>query len=194
MAQKRPNNDDILPPEQGTQAVTETEVSEPQKEANTQSSGSARTRGSKQQSRSAESREATARPAQWTPASLLPEPEPREGVKYRWVRKTIFGNDDPTNFSRKVREGWEPCRIEDHPELRLHVDRDAVDSGLVEVGGLILCQMPVEMVEQRNQYYGRKTDAQMESVDNNLMKENDPRMPLFNNRQSSVSFGRGGSS
>ena len=142
-------------------------------------------------SRSQETRETTARKKQWAPASLLPEPTPQEGVSFRWIRKSMLGKADPTNFSRKVREGWETCRLEDHPELELHVDSDAASSGLVEIGGLILCKMPTEFVEQRNAYYNKTSKAQIESVDNNFMRENDPRMPLYNERKSTVSFGRG---
>ena len=142
-------------------------------------------------SRELETREQTARKKQWAPANLLPEPTPQEGVSFRWVRKSMVGKADPTNFSRKVREGWETCRLEDHPELALHVDGDAAASGLVEIGGLLLCKMPTEMVEQRNAYYNRTSQAQIESVENNFMRENDPRMPLYNERKTSVSFGRG---
>jgi hypothetical protein len=102
-----------------------------------------------------------------------------------------MGQSDPTNTSRSFREGWEPCRLDDHPELALSVDVDAKSSGIVEVGGLILCKMPVEMVLARNSYYLNNAAAQLESVDNNLMRENDSRMPMFKEARSTVSFGRG---
>lgn len=138
------------------------------------------------------SRSLTERTKAWQPASLLPDPTPIEGIKFRWVRKEILGRPDPTNFSKKIREGWEPCRIEDHPELELHVDREAASAGMVEVGGLILCKAPTELVEDRNDYYDQKTQMQMATVDNNMMRENDPRMPtLFKERDSKVSFGSG---
>lgn len=152
---------------------------------------STRTREARPVSREHDNRKTTARAKQWQPASLLPEPNPVEGVSFRWIRKSMLGKTDPTNFSRKVREGWETRRIEDHPELKLHVDQEAQASGLVEIGGLVLCAMPSDMVEQRNAYYRRSTKAQVESVDNNFMRENDPRMPLFQDRKSTVSFGRG---
>lgn len=152
---------------------------------------STRTREARPVSREHENREATVRKKQWAPASLLPEPDPQDGVSFRWVRKSMLGTNDPTNFSRKVREGWETCRIEDHPEMKLHVDQEAQNSGLVEIGGLILCKMPSEMVDQRNDYYRNRSEAQVESVDNNFMRENDPRMPLFKDKQSKVRFGQG---
>ena len=150
-----------------------------------------RVRASRPATRENESREATARKKQWAPANLLPEPAPQEGVAFRWIRRSMLGANDPTNFSRKVREGWETCRLQDHPELALDVDPDAAASDLVEVGGLVLCRMPTEFVEQRNAHYRRSNKAQIDSVDNNLMRENDPRMPLFQERKTQVSFGHG---
>lgn len=150
-----------------------------------------RTREPQKLTREFESREQTARKQAWAPASLLPDPLPQDGYTFRYVRKSMLGVNDPTNFSRKNREGWEPCRLEDHPELSLLVDKDAEASGLVEIGGLILCKMPTEFVDQRTQYINNHNKAQMESVDNSFMRENDPRMPLFSDRKSGVSFGRG---
>jgi len=141
--------------------------------------------------RDLQTREATSRKKLWQPADLLPAPNPQEGYEFRWIRKSMMGQSDPTNMSRSFREGWEPCRLEDHPELALSVDKDAKNSGQVEVGGLILCKMPTEMVLARNAYYQQHTQAQMDSVDSALMRENDPRMPLFKEAKSTVSFGRG---
>jgi len=143
------------------------------------------------ETRDLQTRDTASRKKLWQPADLLPAPSPREGQEYRWIRKSIMGQSDPTNTSRSFREGWEPCRLEDHPELALSVDGDAKNSGLVEVGGLILCSMPTEMVIARNAYYQNHTDAQMQSVDSSLMRENDPRMPLFKDSKTSVTFGRG---
>lgn len=141
--------------------------------------------------RDLQTRDTASRKKLWQPADLLPAPTPRDGVEFRYIRKSILGQADPTNTSRSFREGWEPCRLEDHPELALSIDADAKNSGLVEIGGLILCSMPVEMVMARNAYYQQHTDAQIESVDSSLMRENDPRMPLFKDSKTSVSFGRG---
>ena len=149
------------------------------------------TREPKKLNREQETRELTARPQAWKPASLLPEPTPQDGYKFRYIRKSMLGINDPTNFSRKSREGWEPCRLEDHPELALVVDKDAQASGLVEIGGLILCKIPEEFVQQRTEYINGHNKAQMESVDNSFMRENDPRMPLFSDKKSNVSFGKG---
>ena len=141
--------------------------------------------------RDMQNRDASARPKLWQPAGKLPTPNPVEGFTFKWVRKSITGASDATNMSRNMREGWEPCRAEDHPELMLSVDADAKNSGLVEVGGLVLCKLPIEMAIARAAYYRNLGDRQMESVDNNLMRENDARMPLFNERKSKITFGRG---
>ena len=143
------------------------------------------------ETREMQTRETTSRKKLWQPADLLPTPNAQEGYEFRWIRKSMMGQSDPTNTSRSFREGWEPCRLDDHPELALSVDNDAKTSGIVEVGGLILCKMPVEMVLARNAYYSNNAAAQLESVDNNLMRENDSRMPLFKEAKSTVSLGRG---
>ena len=142
-------------------------------------------------SRDLQTRDTTSRKKMWQPADLLPAPTPQEGYTFYWVRKSMMGQADPTNMSRSLREGWEPCKLEDHPELALSVDADAVSSGMVEVGGLILCKMPSEMAIARQAHYSQHANAQQQSVDASLMRENDARMPLFSDRQSKVSFGRG---
>lgn len=136
-------------------------------------------------------REATQRTKVWQPPTTLPSPAPREGWKHRWIRTSMVNFNDHTNVSAKLREGWEPVRSEDYPELMLSADPTSRFKGNVEVGGLLLCRAPVEMVEQRNSYYGRQAHSQMEAVDNSFMKQNDERMPLFNERRTSVTFGSG---
>jgi len=142
-------------------------------------------------SRDLQTREQTARKRTWMPVNTLPVPQEQDGYQFRWIRKSMAGVSDATNVSKKQREGWEPVRAEDYPELKLSIDQDAKNSGLVEVGGLILCKMPVEMVQQRNDHYNQHARQQMESVDNSFMRENDPRMPLFKERNTKVSFGKG---
>jgi hypothetical protein len=102
-----------------------------------------------------------------------------------------MGQFDPTNTSSKLREGWEPVKAVDHPELQMHADPQSRFKDCIEIGGLLLCKAPAEMVKQRNEYYRKMADAQMDAVDNNFMKSNDPRMPLFSEKRTSVSFGRG---
>lgn len=136
--------------------------------------------------REQETRAVAERKRSWTPPSLLPTPNKEEGFSYRWIRKSILGQMDDRNMMAKQDEGWVPIKREDHPELQ----HSGKSTGLVEIGGLVLCKTPTEFVEQRNDYYRRQTDAQTAAVDSNLMKENDPRMPLFSERKSTTSRGR----
>jgi hypothetical protein len=143
-------------------------------------------------SREIEKRETTERVKSWTPPTLLPEPTPQEGYAFRWIRLSTLNQADPTNLSAKLREGWEPVRASDHPELMLHgTDINEKFKDNVVIGGLILCKTPTELVEQRNAHFQKITESQTESVDNNFMRESDPRMPLYRERKSSVSFGKG---
>ena len=98
------------------------------------------------------------------------------GIVYRWIATHILGQAEPTNVSRKMREGWEPVKAEDHPELMLFGNEK---TGNVEIGGLMLCKMPVEQAQARDDYYNKQAQDQMDSVDNHFMRNNDPRMPLF---------------
>ena len=144
------------------------------------------------QPRDLESRAKVERPKQWMPPELLPSPNPEPGYEFRWIRVSTLGNADPMNISSKLREGWEPVKASEHPEIQLmNIGEKSRFPDSIEIGGLILCKTPSEFVGQRNDYYQRQTDSQMQSVDNNFMRENDPRMPLFKERRSEVKFGRG---
>lgn len=142
-------------------------------------------------SRDSETRQANERNKSWTPPQILPEPKPIPGYTFRWIRTSIMGQFDPTNTSAKLREGWEPCKAEDHPEMMLYSDPNSRFKGNVEVGGLMLCKAPKEMADQRASWFNAQTKSQIEAVDNNFMKANDARMPLFSERKTSTSFGRG---
>ena len=131
------------------------------------------------------------RPSSWKPPELLPEPDKIPGFAYRWIRVATNGQADPRNFSAKLREGWEPVRIEEQPKFALLVDPTSRYKDNIEIGGLLLCKTPDEFVEQRNAYYKQQSEQQMEAVDNTLMRQNDPRMPLFNERKTKVTFGNG---
>lgn len=145
----------------------------------------------KQLDRELDSRETTQRPAKWTPPQLLPDPKPEQGYVYRWIRVSMMGKDDPTNISGKLREGWEPVKASDHPEIRLFGAGSSRIADSIEIGGLLLCKTPVEFTEQRDAHYRQMSEQQMQSVDNTFMRENDPRMPMFKERSSKVTFGKG---
>ena len=141
--------------------------------------------------READTRQVMQRPQAWRPPEVLPSPDPRPGWKHRWVRVAILGNSDPSNISSKLREGYEPCKAEDYPELMMHATTEGRFKGNVEVGGLLLCRIPEEFLKQRMEYYSNQNKAQMDSVDNNFLRESDPRMPLFSEKKTKVTFGSG---
>ena len=142
--------------------------------------------------REIETRQQSVRPESWKPPELLPEPDKQAGYAYRWIRVSTLNNADPRNLSAKLREGWEPVRAEEQPKFQLLIDPNSRFKDNIEIGGLLLCKTPQEFVRQRNEYYKIQSDQQMEAVDNTLMRQNDPRMPLFNERKTTNSFGKGG--
>lgn len=124
---------------------------------------------------------------EYQPSSALPDPHPDPKFSYRWVATHIMGALDPVNASKRFRDGWEPCKAKDHPELHIPGNKD----GNVELGGLMLCRMPKDRAQARTRYYQQQNEAQMTSVDNNFMRNNDARMPLFSERKSEESRGSG---
>lgn len=140
--------------------------------------------------RELESRAKAERPKQWLPPTALPDPNPEPGYEFRWIRVSTLGTNDPGNVSSKLREGWEPVKASEHPEIQL-MGRSGSFPDSIEIGGLILCKTPSEFVDQRNAFYQKQADGAMQAVDNNFMRESDRRMPLFKERRSEVSFGRG---
>jgi hypothetical protein len=141
--------------------------------------------------RELETRSTYERPTAWAQPELLPEPDKQPGFDYRWIRVATLNQADPRNLSAKMREGWEPVRIEEQPQFQLLVDPSSRYKDNVEIGGLLLCKTPSEFVEQRNKHYAEQADAQMVAVNNTLMRQSDPRMPIFNEGKTTVSFGKG---
>ena len=141
--------------------------------------------------RELETRDKNVRKRSWQRPETLPSPTPEDGCEYHWVRVSTQGQADATNVSSKLREGWEPVKAADHPEITMvTIENDRFADNVV-IGGLMLCKAPTELVEERTEYYDTQTKSQMHSVDNNFMRENDPRMPLFNERKTKVTFGNG---
>jgi hypothetical protein len=147
--------------------------------------------GNNRITRELESREVTERPKQWQLPELLPEPDKQAGFSYRWIRISTLNTPDPRNLSAKLREGWEPVRLEEQPKFQLLADPNSRFKDNIEIGGLLLCKTPTELVQQRNAYFANQAQNQTEAVDNNLMRQSDPRMPLFNERKSTTTFGSG---
>ena len=141
--------------------------------------------------REVENRESAQRKMAWTPPQTLPEPEAQDGWVFRWIRTSIMGQADPSNTSAKFREGWEPVKASEQPNLMMQADPNGRFKDNIEIGGLLLCKAPAELMKQRDDYYAMQAKAQIQSVDNNFMRLNDERMPLFNERKTTVSFGKG---
>ena len=113
--------------------------------------------------RTNETREAESRPVTWTPPSLLPDPAPQDGYKFRWVRTTLNGQPDPSNVSYRMREGWVACKRSDHPELAHLTDPNSKNPENIESGGLLLCKMPVEMIEARDRHFRDRKSTRLNS-------------------------------
>jgi hypothetical protein len=141
--------------------------------------------------READTRQVMQRPEAWRPPETLPMPDDRPGWTHRYVRTSTMGSADPSNISSKLREGYEPCKAEEYPELMMHASTEGRFKGNIEVGGLLLCRIPSEFMVQRAKYYENLNKSQVDSVDNNFLRENDPRMPLFSEKRTKVTFGSG---
>jgi len=141
-------------------------------------------------SRSTGTRAATSRVATWKPPSSLDAPPPPEGYVHRWIRVESSGVDDRKNLSARLREGFELVRAEEYPDFEAPTIQDGRHAGVIGVGGLVLARIPVEIVAQRRAYYNKQTSEQLAAVDNDLMREQHPSMPIIKpERQSRVTFG-----
>jgi len=142
-------------------------------------------------SRNTQTRDESKRKVSWTRPSMLPVPEPREGIEYRWIRTSTLGNSDNTNVSSRFREGWTPVRKDDHPNLQVVSDIDSRFTDNIEVGGLLLCQNSTENVQARRDAQLQQAESQMDAVDNSYLRNSDPRMPVLKpERSTRNSFGK----
>ena len=141
--------------------------------------------------RDLEGRQVMQRPTAWQVPEALPSPDPRPDWSHRWIRTSTLGQSDAANISSKFREGYEPCKADEYPELMMHASTDGRFKGNIEIGGLLLCKIPKEFMEQRAAFYTKASADQLTAVDNSFMQQNDARMPLFRENRSSVTFGSG---
>lgn len=142
--------------------------------------------------RTQDTREGGQRRRGWQRQSLLPTPEPRDGLKFRWVRTSTMGNEDNKNVSSRFREGYTPVKTVDFPELHVMSDHNSRFPENIEVGGLLLCSIPAEYAEERTVGQLEQATAQIEAVDRNYLRESDPRMPVLRpERSTKTTFGRG---
>lgn len=139
--------------------------------------------------RSATTREKDARRKPWAPPSRLDAPPAPDGYVHRWIRVAMRGEEDKMNVHTKLREGWEPVRGDEYPGYQAPVIDEGKYEGVIGQGGLMLCRIPIETARERSAYYGTLTREQMQAVDQDLMKDQHPSMPIQQNRQSRVTFG-----
>jgi hypothetical protein len=139
--------------------------------------------------RTTATREEESRRKPWAPPSVLDAPPAADGYKHRWVRASIRGEEDKGNVFNRIRQGYEPVRADEHPGYQAPTIDDGKHAGVIGNGGLILTRVPVETAHERTEFYGKRTREQMTAVDQDLMKEQHPSMPINQQRQSRVSFG-----
>ena len=143
----------------------------------------------KRTSRASQTREKTAHKKVWTPPSSLDAPPAPTGFIHRWIRVESLGFQDTKNVSGRIRSGYELVRADEYPDSDFPIVDDGKYKGVIGVGGLVLARVPEEIANQRNEYYARQHEDKVKAVDNDLMKEQHPDMPINIERQSRVTFG-----
>ena len=139
--------------------------------------------------RASQSRVSEKRPTTWTPPSSLDAPTAPDGFRHRWIRTEVLGMDDTKNMSGKLRSGWELVRGDEYPGQTYATVKEGKYAGVIGVGGLVLARIPEEILVSRAEYFKKLTQDRMNAVDNDLMKEQHPDMPINIDRQSRVTFG-----
>ena len=140
-------------------------------------------------SHASQTRDKVKRPTTWTPPSSLDAPPAPDGFRHRWIRTEVLGMDDTKNMSGKLRSGWELVRGDQYPGQTYATVKEGKYAGVIGVGGLVLARIPEELAKSREAYFNKQTQDREEAVNNDLMKEQHPSMPIDSNRQSRVTFG-----
>ena len=140
-------------------------------------------------SRASQSRAKTAKKTTWTPPSSLDAPTAPDGFKHRWIRAESMGFDDTKNMSGKIRSGWELVRADEYPGVDYPTLKEGKYAGVIGVGGLLLARIPEEVAKAREAYFRQQTKDKDEAINNDLMKEQHPSMPIDQDRQTRVTFG-----
>ena len=140
-------------------------------------------------SRASQTREKTSRPKVWAPPSSLDAPPAPTGFRHRWIRAESLGFQDTKNVAGRIRSGYELVRADEYPDADYPIVEDGKYKGVIGVGGLVLARVPEEIARQRSDYYKKQAQENVEAVDNDLMKEQHPSMPINIDRQTRVTFG-----
>jgi len=140
-------------------------------------------------SRASQTRAKKAKKHVWTPPSSLDAPPAPDGYHHRWIRAESMGFDDTKNMAGKLRSGYELVRADEYPDT----DYPAIDTGkykgVIGVGGLLLARISLELVKSRKEYFDNLTQQKDDAIDDDLMKEQHPGMPIDIDRQTRVTFG-----
>ena len=144
----------------------------------------------KKTSRASQTRDIVSKKKQvWTPPSSLDAPPAPTGFKHRWIRAESLGFQDTKNVQGRLRSGYELVRADEHPDGQYPIVEDGKYKGVIGVGGLVLARVPEEIVQARADYYAKQHNDKVEALDNDLMKEEHPSMPVNIDRQTRVTFG-----
>ena len=140
-------------------------------------------------SRASQTREKTTQKKVWTPPSSLDAPPAPDGYHHRWIRAETMGFDDSKNMAGRIRSGYELVRADAYPGSQYPTVTEGKYKGVIGVGGLLLAKVPIEIVKSREEYFNNMTQDANDAIENDLMKEQHPGMPINAERQSRVTFG-----
>ena len=140
-------------------------------------------------SHASQTRDKVKRPTTWTPPSSLDAPPAPDGYRHRWIRSETMGFDDTKNMSGKLRSGWELVRADEYPDSDFPTLDEGRYAGVIGVGGLVLARIPEELARQREAYFDKRTADRNEALENDVLKEQHPSMPINQDRQTRVTFG-----
>ena len=143
----------------------------------------------KRTSRASQTRVKEERKKVWTPPSSLDAPPAPDGFRHRWIRTEVLGFDDTKNMSGKMRSGWELVRADQYPDHDYPSLKEGKYAGVIGVGGLVLARISEELAKSREEYFAKKTADRNEAIENDVLKEQHPSMPINQERQTRVTFG-----
>ena len=143
----------------------------------------------KKTSRAAETRTKTARPKEYKPPSSLDAPPAPDGYRHRWIRAESLGFNDQKNIHGRLRSGYELVRADEYKDSDYPIVTDGKYAGVIGVGGLLLARIPEELAKARIDYQRKLTEGQDESVETDLLRDQDKRMPIKIDRNSKQTFG-----
>ena len=140
-------------------------------------------------SRAAVTRSKTERPKEYKPPSSLDAPPAPDGFRHRWIRAESMGFNDTKNIHGRLRSGYELVRADEYDTDQYPTVLDGKYAGVIGVGGLLLARIPEELAQQRIDYQKKLSEGQDEAIENDLLRDQDKRMPIKIDRNSKQTFG-----